>query len=343
MTSDGTNSKAWDAESRLIKINYPGMNNFSQFTFDSLGRNTKILEVSRGSTTSTKQFVWCGSERYEERDSGRATTKAFYTRGEIKSGTSHFYTKDHIGTIHEMSDSSGNLQAQYSFDLYGRGFRILGNDAPTFQYAGYYFHANSGLYLTRTRTYSSSQGRFFNRDPIEEAGGINLYCYVKSNPVSFADPTGLIDDYTNPHNCAGYGCSDSRRPDHPLGPYSAPDPEESFGDYFSSRKWRCTPMKSGKPCKCACDEKKIYVFLIGGDMSSTGSSSVYWHMMGYDVPVIPTEAQSPIPGWSEAFPGTSPRPVPFDPDSAAAAVPGNVNRYCCCKRKEVGLYGLDWI
>ena len=37
MTSDGTNSYAWDAENRMIKITYPGSSNFSSFVYDGLG------------------------------------------------------------------------------------------------------------------------------------------------------------------------------------------------------------------------------------------------------------------------------------------------------------------
>ena len=36
MTSDGTNEYAWDAENRLIKITYPGSENYSQFVYDGL-------------------------------------------------------------------------------------------------------------------------------------------------------------------------------------------------------------------------------------------------------------------------------------------------------------------
>jgi RHS repeat-associated protein len=63
---------------------------------------------------------------------------------------------------------------------------------PTSQYAGYYVHSRSGLNLTRTRAYSASLGRFISRDPIEEYGGINLYGYVRGNPISLSDPSGLF-------------------------------------------------------------------------------------------------------------------------------------------------------
>jgi RHS repeat-associated protein len=53
------------------------------------------------------------------------------------------------------------------------------------------FHLpETGLYLTHYRLYDPNTGRWLNRDPIGEAGGLNLYAYVGGNPVNFVDPTG---------------------------------------------------------------------------------------------------------------------------------------------------------
>jgi len=63
ITGDGINTYQWDAENRLVQINYPGSGNYSQLTHDGLSKNVSIVETVGGSITSTKQFVWCGDQR----------------------------------------------------------------------------------------------------------------------------------------------------------------------------------------------------------------------------------------------------------------------------------------
>ena len=47
MTSDGTNAYKYDAENRLVEIDYPGSGNYSSFTYDGLGQNAQIVELKR--------------------------------------------------------------------------------------------------------------------------------------------------------------------------------------------------------------------------------------------------------------------------------------------------------
>ncbi len=49
----------------------------------------------------------------------------------------------------------------------------------------------SGLYDYGLRFYSPGLGRFINRDPSGEAGGLNLYAAFANNPLSFVDEYGL--------------------------------------------------------------------------------------------------------------------------------------------------------
>jgi RHS repeat-associated protein len=53
-----------------------------------------------------------------------------------------------------------------------------------------YHDTETDLYYYGYRYYSSELGRWLNRDPIEEEGGLNLYGYVGSNPINNIDYLG---------------------------------------------------------------------------------------------------------------------------------------------------------
>lgn len=146
----------------------------------------KIVETVASSVTSTKQFI--GGE---ERDGSGNVTKQFFARGQRNASTDFFYAKDHLASVRTMTDENGDVQAAYSFDLFGRVRKGEGGQDSDFQFAGYYVHARSGLDLTKFRAYSPLLGRFINRDPIEEADGANMYAFVSNSPAVLVDRSGL--------------------------------------------------------------------------------------------------------------------------------------------------------
>ncbi len=128
----------------------------------------------------------------EERDaSGGTVTKRFFTQGEQISGTNYYFTKDHLGSVMEMTDASGAIKARYSYDPYGRRTKISGSVDADFGFTGHYYHTTSGLYLTLYRAYDSNLGKWLSRDPKAEVSGINLYEYVYNNPTRYFDLFGL--------------------------------------------------------------------------------------------------------------------------------------------------------
>lgn len=136
--------------------------------YDSSRRIVKIVETTGGSVTSTKQFVWAGDQLCEERDATGNVTRRFFDGGEQIAGTNYFYTRDHNGSVREMTDASGNIAAQYTYGPYGEPTKLQGSLGASMQYAGMYKHERSGLNLAMNRAYSSTQGRFISRDPMDD-------------------------------------------------------------------------------------------------------------------------------------------------------------------------------
>jgi RHS repeat-associated protein len=103
------------------------------------------------------------------------------------------YSRDHLGSIREVTASNGAVGGRYDYDAWGNQITAEGKISVDFGYTGHYFHQPSGLNLTRYRAYSPALGRWLNRDPIGELGGINLYSYVNNEPIRSFDPLGLYD------------------------------------------------------------------------------------------------------------------------------------------------------
>src|SRR5690606_31727030 len=97
------------------------------------------------------------------------------------------------------TDAEGNVVAVgtdtiFEYDAFGQTVRATGSlveDMP-FRFSTKYQDIETNLYYYGYRYYSPSMGRFLNRDPIEEAGGLNLYAFVGNDPVNHWDYLGLI-------------------------------------------------------------------------------------------------------------------------------------------------------
>ena len=190
LASDGVRSFTWDAENRLLSITIG--THVSEFTYDGEDRRARIVEKDNGSTTSDTRFVWCALEICEERDSsGSTTTKRFFSEGEQQGTATFFYTRDHVGSIRELVDTTGTLRARYDYDAFGRRTKTSGSGDTDLGYTGHRTHGASGLVMTLYRAYDPTLGRWLSEDPLGLGGGTNLYGYVNGDPIGVMDPLGL--------------------------------------------------------------------------------------------------------------------------------------------------------
>ncbi|MDD2711100.1 MAG: hypothetical protein PHV34_24235 [Verrucomicrobiae bacterium] len=191
-TSDGVRTFEWDAKNQLVAINQG--THRSEMVYDGIGRRVQIIEKENGAEVSNKRFVWVGRTLAEERDSsGAIVAKRFYLRGVQVGENNFYYTQDHLASIREMLDASGTIRARYEYDPYGRKTKVSGDLEADFGFTGHYYHVPSGLCLATYRGYDPELGRWLNRDPIGEAGGMNLYSYCHGSPSRSVDSLGLQD------------------------------------------------------------------------------------------------------------------------------------------------------
>jgi RHS repeat-associated protein len=212
MTANGLGQTyLWDAENRLVKISYAdGVK--TEFQYDGLSRRARVTERNASNTiTSDKRYVWSGGNQpSEERDATtNAVTKRYFPQGEQRIGGTdagfYYYTKDHLGSIREVTNSSSALVTRYDFDLWGKRTKLSGSLETEVGFTGHHHHAKSGLVLTWFRAYDAELGGWLSPDPMGEAGGMNLYGYVENDPLYYSDEFGLQRG-NGGRNGGRYGC-----------------------------------------------------------------------------------------------------------------------------------------
>jgi RHS repeat-associated protein len=96
----------------------------------------------------------------------------------------------------DLDDVLERLEGKYIFGEanhdghhYGRHF---GKTLTPYLYTGRRFDAFSQTYNNRNRQYNPKYGRFLSSDPLGFNGELNLWSYVRNNPLRYTDPTGQI-------------------------------------------------------------------------------------------------------------------------------------------------------
>jgi hypothetical protein len=74
--------------------------------------------------------------------------------------TNYYYTRDHLGSIRELTNSSGAVRIRYDYDPYDRGTKLSGTVDTDFGFTGCYFHQPSGLNLALYCAYDADLGRW---------------------------------------------------------------------------------------------------------------------------------------------------------------------------------------
>jgi RHS repeat-associated protein len=221
MTSDSVWTYTYDAENRLVRMasllpsGFTGMHLRLDFKYDYQGRRVEKTvydpDATPSPTTTTRRYVYDGFNVIAETDASNNLQRTFTwgldlagsltTSGgvgallqidDIVAGKVLSATYDGNGNVASLVNASGNLEATYEYDPSGNLLRCEGTYAKNnpFRFSTKWQDDETGLINYGVRYYSPCLGRFINRDPIGEKGGLNLYGFCGNDGVNRTDYLG---------------------------------------------------------------------------------------------------------------------------------------------------------
>jgi len=119
----------------------------------------------------------------------------------------HFTCFDGNGNVMGLVNSADkSVSARYEYGPFGEPIRVTGPLAQTnpFRFSTKFTDEETGLVYYGYRYYAPTLGRWINRDPLEEQGGLNLYALVSNAAPNTFDIDGR-GDYNATSLSAGSG------------------------------------------------------------------------------------------------------------------------------------------
>jgi RHS repeat-associated protein len=181
------------------------------YAHDGLGRR-----VGRTDAAGTAQYFYGNPgnpfQVTHARDTDGVLTTFYYDEAGLlfaleRGGARYYAATDQVGTPRVVTDAGGVVVKIVERDSFGR---LLSDSNPAFAlpigFASGLADDATGLVRFGFRDYEPATGRWTARDPALFGGGQgNLYAYVRNDPASLRDPTGLFCVGGSIYEGAGFG------------------------------------------------------------------------------------------------------------------------------------------
>jgi RHS repeat-associated protein len=202
LAGDGTNTYYWDAESHLITV-MNGLGTISINTYNALGQRVRDMTptgLTEEAYGASGELLWRFAGSSSDPNQRAFVSFSGGILAEYYSGGTIFDHPDQIGSMSTASDYTGNNFNEKLFYPFGELW--TGAALPSFNMHQTSAHLpdydpETDQYNTLNRHYSPS-GRWLSPDPggvkivkLDDPQTWNMYAYVRNNPTTLTDPTGL--------------------------------------------------------------------------------------------------------------------------------------------------------
>lgn len=154
--------------------------------------NWNMIQELNGSGTVQKSYVY-GLDLSQSLQ-GAGGVGGLISSIQNQTSSSQIFYYDANGNVGQLIDSAnGSIVAHYEYDPFGNEINVFGSmaDANIFRFSTKYYDTETDLYYYGYRYYSTSLGRWINRDPEEEEGGFNMYVFSNNDGINSFDILGL--------------------------------------------------------------------------------------------------------------------------------------------------------
>jgi RHS repeat-associated protein len=231
LTDDGTYDFEYDYKNQIVRVK-EGETTVATYKYDALGRR-----VEKDVDSAVERFVYSGVETVVVYDGSNNWLREFVFGSvidevlmmnqpdvldfdgdeDVTEHTRHFYHRNALGSVMEITEMDEDVAVSYRYDPYGavtitRNSQEQSSDplGNPWTYTARFTDEETGLYYYRARAYSPVTERFVSRDPLNYAAGSNLYEYGGSAPTTLLDPMGLAP--AGPLEIMGGGAAESGAP-----------------------------------------------------------------------------------------------------------------------------------